>query len=74
MKICLRRRDFIAGLGATAWPVAVRTQQRAMPVVGGLSGRNSETDAPRVAGVSRHGGDVSRTQALAQELVDLTSS
>jgi putative ABC transport system substrate-binding protein len=27
MKICLRRRDFIAGLGATAWPFAAHAQQ-----------------------------------------------
>src|SRR6201982_2947544 len=46
MKICLRRREFIAGLGGAAvWPLNARAQQRPMPVVGWLSGRNSETDA-----------------------------
>src|SRR6201987_5648058 len=46
MSICLRRRDFIVGLGgAAAWPLATRAQQRTLPVVGWLSGRNSETDA-----------------------------
>jgi putative ABC transport system substrate-binding protein len=46
MSICLRRREFIAGLGgATVWPLAARAQRRAMPVVGWLSTRSSETDA-----------------------------
>jgi ABC-type uncharacterized transport system substrate-binding protein len=46
MSICIRRRDLIAALGgAAAWPPVVRAQQRAMPVVGWLSTRNSETDA-----------------------------
>src|SRR6476646_7723818 len=45
----MRRRSFIAVLGgAAAWPVVVRAQQPAMPVVGYLSSELREQDAIRV--------------------------
>jgi putative ABC transport system substrate-binding protein len=40
MGICLRRREFVAGFGgvAAAWPLAVRAQQSALPVVAFIDG------------------------------------
>ena len=46
MRICLRRREFIAGLGgAAAWPLVARAQQRALPLIALIIGwANSSKD------------------------------
>jgi len=49
----MRRREFIAGLGAAAWPFALRAQQSALPVIGFLSGRSPSESAPAEAAFRR---------------------
>src|SRR5690242_11671704 len=52
----MRRRDFILLMGgaATAWPLATRAQQPAMPIVGFVNGRSPE-DSGRIAAAFRKG-------------------
>ena len=49
MNLCLRRREFIAGLGgAVVWPVAVSGQQRTLPVIGILRSAGTQLDENQV--------------------------
>ena len=48
MRLCLQRREFIAGLGGAAvWPLATQAQQRALPVVGYVSVVSAEAATER---------------------------
>src|SRR5262249_14585705 len=50
MTVTIGRRELLAALGgATAWPLAARTQQPAMPVIGFISSRSPGESAGVVA-------------------------
>ena len=54
----IRRRDLITLLGAAAWPLAARAQQRPMPLIGYLSGRTADSEASMLVSVRRGLSDV----------------
>ena len=55
MTIDIGRREFMSVLGGAAavWPLVVRAQQSALPVVGVVSGRSSDTDERSAAAFRR---------------------
>jgi hypothetical protein len=57
----MNRRDVLSllGGGAVSWPVAVRAQQSALPVVGFLSGRSPTDSVATVAAFNRGLNEVS---------------
>jgi putative ABC transport system substrate-binding protein len=54
MRICLRRREFIAALGGTAvWPLAVTAQQQTKPTIGWLQTRPGVPERDVIDGFRR---------------------
>src|SRR5215475_6188145 len=76
MTVTIGRRELLAALGgaAAAWPLAARTQQSAMPVIGFLSSSSAPHTAKRIASFSQGlsetsyavGRDVTIEQRLAE--------
>ncbi len=53
----MRRREFIAGLGATAWPLATRAQQAALPLIGFINQGSADANARQVAAFRKRLGE-----------------
>jgi putative tryptophan/tyrosine transport system substrate-binding protein len=49
----VRRREFIAGLGAAAWPLAAQAQQPVLPLIGILYPGSPEATAKYIAGLRK---------------------
>jgi putative ABC transport system substrate-binding protein len=49
----MRRREFIAGIGASAWPLAAGAQQRTLPTIGWLDLGSVEPPREGVEGFRR---------------------
>ena len=51
----MRRRQILAGATTVAWPLPLRAQQKAMPVIGFMSGRGLEDSAYELVAAFRQG-------------------
>ena len=49
----MRRREFIAGLGAAVWPLAARAQRSTVPVIGVLGSATAESYAAGLAAFTK---------------------
>jgi putative ABC transport system substrate-binding protein len=63
-RIVLRRRELILGIAAAAWPVAGRTQQTAIPLVGFLHSASASPNLYLVEAVRRGLADAGYTDGL----------
>jgi putative ABC transport system substrate-binding protein len=61
----MNRRDFITLLcgAVAAWPLAARAQQRALPLIGYISGRTANSDASMLVSFRRGLGDVGYSES-----------